>query len=117
MRLRLTPFIIWANFEIESREMGNISTIYLVPTLLQAAKVQRPPYYQYMLDLKEKVPILSSYGVYYDTQGNRFTYEDITEYTEEINKYFFLEYNLLQNKEKRNPWIFQVNETSPIVNR
>jgi hypothetical protein len=117
LRLRLTPFIIWANFEIESREMGNISTIYLVPTLLQAAKVQRPPYYQYMLDLKEKVPILSSYGVYYDTQGNRFTYEDITEYTEEINKYFFLEYNLLQNKEKRNPWIFQVNETSPIVNR
>lgn len=101
--LRKTPLLIWANYDlgIENRDLGTMSMNYVIPTLLDMAGVSLSPYYQYMLDLKKDVPILTSYGVYYDAEGNMYSYEDETEYSEAVNNYFYLEYNNLSDHRKQ----------------
>lgn len=98
---RSTPFIIWANYDIEDKDLGFISLNYLVPTLLETARVNLSPYYQYMLNLREEVPILTSYGCYVDAQGNEYAYDEETTYSEKVNNYFYLEYNNLSDKRKQ----------------
>lgn len=98
--LRCTPFVIWANYDIMDMDMGIISLNYLVPTLFEIAGINLSPYYQYMLNLKDNIPILTSYGVYYDKYMLEYLYDSDSEYAEDINAYFYLEYNNLQ-KDRR----------------
>lgn len=93
--LRSTPFIIWANFDLEDKDMGTISMNYLIPTLFETAKVPLSQYYQHMLNLMEDVPILMS-GVYYDKNMNKYLYGVDSEYSKAVNDYFYMEYNNLQ---------------------
>lgn len=93
--LRSTPFIIWANFDIEDKDMGTISMNYLVPTLFETAKVPLSQYYQYMLNLRDDVPILMS-EAYYDKDMNKYSYNADSEYSKAVNDYFYMEYNNLQ---------------------
>lgn len=73
---------------------------YLIPLLLDKMNIEVSPYYQYMIDLHKKVPVLTDYNVYMDFVYNEHTYDEINEYTEMINNYFYLEYHNLQ-KERR----------------
>ena len=93
--LRSTPFIIWANFDIEDKDMGTISMNYLLPTLFETAKVPLSQYYQHMLNLMEDVPILTSWA-YYDKNMNEYLYDADSEYSKAVNDYFYMEYNNLQ---------------------
>lgn len=95
IRLRGTPFMIWSNVEIEEKDLGYISMNYLTPTLFEVAGVKTSPYYKYMQQLKADLPIISSYGKYYDKAGNVYDYDENTIYTERINNYFNLEFNAL----------------------
>lgn len=93
------PFIIWANYDIEDTSQINNKTIsmnYLVPSLLDIAGVKLSPYYQYMLNLKSNIPILSPFQIYCDTDGNHYQYDSVSDYSELVNAYFYLEYNNLQ---------------------
>lgn len=95
--LKQIPFIIWANYEIRERDEEIISLNYLVPTLLETAGVKLSSYYQYMLTLKSDVPVLTStQGVYYDKFMEEYSYDFVSDYTEKVNDYFYLEYNNLQ---------------------
>lgn len=98
--LRKVPLVIWANYKIKDINIDTISMNYVVPTLLELAEVKLSPYYQYMLDLREDIPILTSYGDYYDADGNLYKYniKYNSSYEEAINNYFYLEYNNLQKK-------------------
>lgn len=93
--LRSTPFIIWANFDIDDTPVGDISMNYLVPEILKVAKVKRSPYYNYMLQLKDMVPVLTSYDVYKDKNNQEYLYTENTKYTKYVNDYFCLEFNNL----------------------
>lgn len=101
--LRRVPLLIWANFELENQNLGTISANYVVPTLLDLAGVKLSPYYSYMLQMKEDIPILSSYGNYYDVEGNLYTYDADTgtKYEEAVDNYFYLEYNNLNSGRKQ----------------
>lgn len=104
---RKVPLLIWANYPLEQQDLGTMSMNYVVPTLLDIAGVQLSPYYSYLLQLKEQVPILTSYGDYYDAQGNRYTYDTDAgaPYEEAVDNYFYLEYENL--KKERNQALFQ----------
>ena len=108
--LRQVPLAVWANFELEETELNVMSLNFVVPTLLDLAGVELSPYYSYMLELKETVPILTSYDHYYDTNGvfYGFSYDDSNlGYPEAVDSYFYLEYNNLsprRNQELFDPY-------------
>lgn len=94
--LRSTPIVIWSNYDLDcERDLGAISINFLVPALFEMIGIQPSPYYQYMQSLKEQVPVLTSYGVYYDYDRNIYSYYDMSEYSALVMNYFYLEYNNL----------------------
>ncbi len=95
---RATPFIIWANYDIEKEDMGVISINGLVPLLLEKAGVDMLPYYHYINQMREKVPVTGSFGMVMDAAGNISSYYDDTEYADMIWKYLYLSYNNLQEE-------------------
>lgn len=106
IRTRGTPFAIWCNYEIDSQNLGYISMNYLVPTLFEVAGVEMPLYYKYMLGMRDTLPIVSSYGKYYDSEGTEYDYDEETEFTPLLNDYFYLEFNNL-NKNERQQELFE----------
>lgn len=99
LRIRSVPLLIWANYELDPVDLGTMSMNQVVPTLLDLANVQLTPYYSYLLQLKEQVPILTSYGHYYDSEGAMYTYDTDSgaPYEAAVNDYFYLEYENLRN--------------------
>lgn len=99
------PFVIWTNYDIEDEENlegQTFSMLYLVPAFLNLAQINLSPYYEYMLDLKNEVPIITPYQCYYDKLGNEYQYDSFSDYTEMLNNYFYLEYNSLQKNRQQN---------------
>lgn len=94
--LRSTPFIIWTNYESSSQDLGHISLNYLLPVLLENAQIATSPYYDYMINLRKEVPILTSYDSFWDADGEVHSYKDNNEHTSAVNTYFYMEYNNLQ---------------------
>lgn len=105
--LRRVPMVIWANFDLEVQELGTMSMNYVVPTLLEMANVERSAYYDYILEMKQQVPVISSYGKYYDTEGNQYDYDQDTglPYEALVNDYFYLEYHNISGKTNREIYI------------
>ena len=102
LRLRKVPLLIWANYGLEEQCLGTISMNYVVPTLLDIAGITLSPYYQYQLNLKQQVPILASYGKYYDTSGVMYEYKDSqSPMKEAVDQYFHMEYHNLQSGRKQ----------------
>lgn len=105
---RATPFIIWANYEIDSRDMGIINVNGLVPLLLEEAGVEMIPYYRYIREMQEKVPVLGSSGYIMNADRDIYSYYDDTEYSDMVWKYIYLSYNNLQ-EESINGWFHLEN--------
>lgn len=97
--LRKVPLVIWANFPLKDIELGTISMNYVVPTVLDLAQTDLTPYYSYLLHTKESVPIISSYGYYFDNDGNSYKYAEDSgcEFEHIVDNYFYLEYNNLHS--------------------
>lgn len=100
---RATPFIIWANYDIDGRDEGIISVNGLAPLLLETAGVEMMPYYRYIRDMQAKVPVVGSFGSVMDTDGRIYSYDDDMEWSEMIWQYLYLSYNNLQ-KESIQGW-------------
>ena len=93
---RAVPFVIWANFPIAGQQDVMISMNELGVLLLQTSGVKMLPYYNYLLELSQTVPILTGYGNYIDKDGITGSYTNEYTYNAEIQKYFWLEYDNLR---------------------
>jgi len=102
LNVRKVPLLIWANYDLPAAGLGTMSMNYVIPSLLETAGVPLSPYYSYILQLKEQIPVLTAYGSYYDAQGNLYAYDSDggTAYESAVNDYFYLEYHNLQ-KDRR----------------
>ncbi len=107
MRQRGTPFIIWANYPIESYNAGYIGMVQLMPLLMQTAELPLSPYYQAILDVSEKYPVLSA-AFYRDANGNfgSYTYMQEPPQSELLKRYFYYEYNSLLSAKNRMEKVF-----------
>ncbi|MCI6831659.1 MAG: LTA synthase family protein, partial [Clostridiales bacterium] len=56
------PFFIWANYDIDERDMGRISANYLGPLTLDTANVEMSDYQEYVYSLMDKYPVISCVG-------------------------------------------------------
>ena len=85
------PFLIWKNYEKEAHYIEKMSANYLPSLILKEANLPMSPYYQFMLELFEKYPVISLSGII-DEEGKR--YKEISEINsdEMINLYEMWEY-------------------------
>lgn len=107
--LRSVPYIIWSNnidlteFKQNSNTIGMVN---LVPKMLNAAGVKMSPFYSYMENLNENVPILTSFGKYVTANGDIYNYNDDAEYTDKVNMYLDFCYANMKHKD----FMMYVNE-------
>jgi len=92
----ITPYFIWANYDAELSDYGDLSASYLGAVICDAAKVQTPVYYDYLLKLRKDLPFF-----------NRYSLENYDEAL--LKDYRILMYNHLMEKEYRKD-IFEINK-------
>jgi len=94
LNLHKTPFVIWANYDIEEAEALDISTNYLGVLLQQTAGVELTGFASYLAELQESYPIITVNG-YVDAEGN---YRNWSGAGNEFLEYRMLQYNYLFDK-------------------
>lgn len=103
----MTPYVVWANFDTEFEDYGNMSANYLSAVLADCAKVEKSVFYEYLLDLHEKYPVISRIGCL-DADGNRYRIDELLK-QEEVENYHILQYNQLMDRDWK-PAIFSVSQ-------
>lgn len=85
-----TPFVIWANYDIEESADWDISMNYLGGLLEETAGVPCSPYFAFLSQLRENYPIITVNG-YVDAEGryHNWNEEDV------FGEYRILQYNYL----------------------
>ena len=104
----VTPFYIWANYDIEEKEIERLGANYLASYMMQVAGVKMPAYNQYLLELSKTLPVIGTIGVI-DADGNHYPLGKSTPYDDLIADYEKVVYNLVFDQEHRCDQVFTVN--------
>lgn len=67
----VTPFVIWANYDIEEAQIEKLSANYLSVLLLKTAGIPLDEYQTFLDELSKRVPVINSLG-YVDDSGAYF---------------------------------------------
>lgn len=94
--MQLTPYVIWANYEVEFPNTYKFASITdLVPLVLEVAGMPLTPYYRTILDVHEIIPLRFSNGLYVDSNGNVGAFSEDDKYFAQLRQYYYMEYNSL----------------------
>ena len=90
----MVPFMIWANYDIEEKSNVELSTNYLTAYMKQAIGISMTGYDKFLMDLYEKVPMITG-NCYKGDDGKFYSWDSDTEteYTELLEKYRLVQYN------------------------
>lgn len=99
MNMYKTPFVIWANYDIEEAEGLDISANYLGGMLLEQAGIPLSPWFAFLRELRRSYPIVTAIGCV-DDRGD-YLYSDDAAFEE----YRILEYDHMQG-EKGYQWAY-----------
>ena len=103
----VTPFYIWANYDIGERTVERLSSNYLSSYVLQVAGVQMPVFNQYLLKLSKTLPVIDTVG-YIDAAGNYYTNGESSEYTVLLKNYEKVIYNLMFDQDAKCEELFSL---------
>lgn len=95
----ITPYILWANYDIDTKEIPDISTNYLSSLVLDVAEIPKTPYIKYLDKLREEIPVITGNG-YMDKTGTYHDFSDETEYSKLVEEYHFLQYHNMFDSDK-----------------
>ncbi len=94
------PFLIWANYDIEEKDLGLTSLNFLAGHLLDAAGLPRTAYHKYLGELEQTIPAMNALGYFSLEQGKFLTYAEATGPEQlAINDYELIQYNALFDRE------------------
>ena len=102
-----TPFVIWANYDIEEQEDVRTSTNYLSSLVLESCKMQGTRWNNFLLETSKEIPIINIMGhfgkdgKYYDNKDENSPYKEV------LNKYQTLQYNDMFDKGNRIEGFFE----------
>ncbi len=94
-----TPYIIWANYDIEEAEV-DMSANYLSSYVQNVAGTKLTGYNKYLLELQKTLPAISAV-CYMDAEGNVYGNDEKSEYSDLIKEYQMIQYNQLFDEEGR----------------
>ena len=98
-RRYLIPFILWANYDIEEENIGDISMNYLANILFDTAGLERSKYFEFLEQLHTKYPVITDNNII-DCNGQEIDNSRIST-DKYLEIYEFLQYNNLFDDEKR----------------
>ena len=110
-RRHTTPFIIWANYDIEEKEIDKLSVNYLSSYLLDIAGVKLTNYNKYLLNLSKTLPVIDTVG-YIDKDNNYYKWSDDSNYNGILKEYEKIQYNNIFDYENNNTETFFINDYS-----
>ena len=102
----ITPFMLWANYDIEEQYIDKISLNYLSILLLDVAELKTTPYMNFLRTIQKELPVITGNG-YIDNEGNYYTFEDTNKYSEILNKYDLIQYNNVFDYKNIVNWFFE----------
>ena len=103
----VTPFIIWANYDIEEAEVEMMSANYLSTLLLQTAGLELTDYNKFLAAMYQDLPVVTTSG-YIDSDLNFYSNDDSSEYDDLLNIYSRIEYNNLLDSDNTDDSLFYV---------
>ncbi|MBR6509207.1 MAG: sulfatase-like hydrolase/transferase [Clostridia bacterium] len=111
----LTPFFIWANYDIEEKQIDKLSSNYLSSLVLQTAGVKLTEYNRYLLELSKTLPVIDTVG-YIDNNGTYYKWSDASPYTHLLDDYERVQYNSIFDRKNVNSDIFFIDGYQLIPN-
>ncbi len=103
----VTPFYIWANYDIDEETVDKLSVNYLSSLVLDTAGVELPAYNQYLLKLSEYIPVVNNVG-YITADGAYYKSGDTSPYSEYLLDYSRVVYNYIHDKKNRVDSLYSV---------
>lgn len=104
----VTPFVIWANYNIGSTYVEKISVNYLSTLVASVAGLPMSSYQTYLYNLYKQIPVIDNVG-YIDKNGNYYLHHEQSEYSTLLSNYEKVQYNLLFDYENRRDDLFDYN--------
>ena len=104
----ITPFYIWANYDIKEKTISKMSSNYLSSYLLKLSGVKLTQYNEYLLNLRKTLPVIDTVG-YIDKKGKYYKWSDVSPYTEMLNDYEQIQYNAIFDKVNMETKTFYMN--------
>ena len=105
--LYTVPFAIWTNYDSPEETMERTSLNYLSTMTLQRAGIELPPYYQFLADLRQKIPAIHANDYFSNTRQKMISVEDAKgEEKAWIQAYQGLQYNSMFDKAHRSKLFF-----------
>lgn len=102
-----TPYVMWANYDLDIKEDKDTSLNFLGQKLLYYAGVETNEYGKYLWDFKDKINALSFVG--YHNGIKAYSHLENNRYTKKIKEYQAIQYNNLFGDDARNDEFFKVN--------
>jgi phosphoglycerol transferase MdoB-like AlkP superfamily enzyme len=104
----ITRFILWANYDIPTGWVDEISMNYLSTLLLQIAGLDMTEYNEYLANLYEKLPVITAMGCR-DAEGDFFQADEKNPLEAEISDYRKIQYNNLADLKGRATSVFYLD--------
>jgi len=103
----LIPYVIWANYDIPSQIINNISLNYLSILMMDTAGLQLTPYMEFLKNLQNSIPVITGNG-YTDIYGNKYDLDETSPYEDLLNDYRILQYNNVFDYKNRVNEVFSI---------
>ena len=101
----ITPFYIWANYDIEEKTVDKLSANYLSSLVLKTAGVELTEYNKYLLNLSQVLPVIDTVG-YIDADNNYYRWSDTSPYSGVLDEYEKIQYNNVFDQDNKKTGIF-----------
>ncbi len=106
-----TPFVLWANYDIEEDEDVQISANYLSCLLMEAAGLEMSSYQEYLWEMYQELPVITA-NFAIDSDGRFYSADQYDQLEELLNGYEIVQYNHLFDTENRKDENYLVSRDS-----
>ena len=108
----ITRFVLWANYDIPTGWIDQISMNYLSTLLMQVTGMEMPEYNKYLANLYTQLPVITGMGCR-DAEGNFFQADETNGIEKEIADYRKIQYNNLADLKNRANSLFYLGVGQP----
>ena len=95
-----TPYVIWANYDIDANVDETTSANFLTNMVLNEAGLELPDYNKFIEDIRKDVQAMNAYG-FMTKDGAWHTYDEDSEIAKRLKDYAIVEYGYFGEKDEK----------------